>query len=624
MKLRALSLAICCWICGWRTLAQQAPLDRAEILGRLAQGYSPSYLAQLVKTRGINFTASADFLEQVKLGGGEGILVERLAGAGSPTESSAWHPERGTDFLGKCAEWIHIGAASLGEKDCRAALEENPESPWPIMAALRVLAVNSGSAEERVALLRRAVVLDPGLGDAHRALAVADIPAEERIGEMRAAQLSGETQSGGEFGSGAFAGELPLNTGLADDASFTPESRQALLARVQQVLGEKGELAGVRLRVGLIYQQLGERENAANEIREAIRLEAGNADLHITLAIFYHEQRDANSALAEYREAVRIAPYDCGYRRLLADNLVRESRHEEAIREWKDFLLLSPRDQAASSSLVNLYLARHDRSSAIGELRRSLKASSDAAPTESAFLEDRYRDIDRLARLLTENLEFDAATEQYAKLLRSRPDDAVLHVRLGNVFYAQQLCEQASGEYREAIRLQPGLAEAHHHLGHCLLFAQQADEAIAEYRRSLELEPDKQESRILLGAALCVKGELNSAIEEFEQVLATDPGNAVVLANLGHAFYLNKDYPGAIAALRRAVSLKPDFPAAKEQLALALQQGRSKGTPCATLDALTKALLFGESSMNGLTTAESGFETETAEWPNPAFPGLNH
>jgi tetratricopeptide (TPR) repeat protein len=626
MKLRVLLLAICCWIPCSRTLAQQAPLDRAEILGRLAEGYSPSYLAQLVKARGVSFSASADFLEQVKLAGGEGILVERLANAASPGESSASHPERGTDFLGKCAEWIHIGAASLAEKDCRGALEENPESPWPIMAALHVLALNSGSAEERVALLRRAVALDPGLADAHRALAVADIPAVERATEMQAAQLSGETHREDEFSSGAFAGELPLNAGADDDANFTPEGRQALLARIQRELAEKGEWAGVRLSVGLTYAQLGEQDHAANEIREAIRLEPGNADLHIALATFYGKQHDVNSALAEYREAVRIAPYDCAYRRLIADNLVRENRHEEAIQEWKDYLLLSPRDQAASSSLVNLHLARHDRSSAIGELRRTLKASSDATPTESAFLEDRYRDLDRLARLLAETLQFDAATEQYAKLLRFRPYDAMLHVRLGNVFYAQRLCEQASGEYREAIRLQPGLAEAHHHLGNCLLFAQRADDAMAEYRQSLELEPDKEESRILLGAALCAKGELNSAIEEFEQVLGTDPDNAVVLANMGHAFYLNKDYPAAIAALRRAVSLKPDFTAAKEELALAVRPASSTRTPRAALDALTEALLLGEGSMNGLTTAEcnSGFEAETVESPSPAFPGSNH
>jgi tetratricopeptide (TPR) repeat protein len=629
MKRRALFLALCCWWVAAPALAQQTPLDRAEILARLAQGYSPSYLAQLVKTRGIRFSASAAFLEQVKLAGGDGILIERLANATSPAETTASHPERSTDVLGKCAEWIHVGAASLAEKDCRNAIEENPESPWPILAALRVLALSSGSAEERVALLRRAVALDPGLADAHRALAVADVPAEERAAEVQAARLSEECKSADEFGSGVFAGELPLSAIPADGANVTPESRQALLARIQATLAEKGELAGVRLSVGLAYAQLGEPERTANEIREAIRLEPGNADLHIALANFYGKQQDGNGAMLEYRDAVRIAPYDRAYRRLLANNLVRENRPEEAIREWKDFLMLSPDDQAASNSIVNLYLAEHDRNSAIRELRRSLKTSADAAPNENAFLEDRYRDVDRLAQLLAENLEFGAATEHYANLLRFRPDDALLHVRLGNVYYAQRSCEQASAEYREAIRLQPDLAEAHHQVANCLLFVQQIDEAIAEFRQSLELEPGKEESRILLGAALSVKGEFNSAIEQLGRVLGTNPDNAVALAVLGHAFLLNKNYPSAIVALRHAVSLKPDFTAAKDELEFALGQytnSNSERAPHANLGALTEALLFEEHFINGLTTAEyeSGLNPETTELPNPAFPGSNH
>ena len=68
--------------------AQSAPLDRAEILGRLTQGYSPSYLGQLVKTRGISFSPSADFLDRVKLAGGDGILIERLSSATPPPGSA--------------------------------------------------------------------------------------------------------------------------------------------------------------------------------------------------------------------------------------------------------------------------------------------------------------------------------------------------------------------------------------------------------------------------------------------------------------------------------------------------------------------------------------------------------
>src|SRR5437016_13672353 len=64
-----------------RASGQQAPLDQAEILGRLAAGNTPSHIAHLVKTRGVSFSVSQDFLYRVKLAGGEGILTERLLSA---------------------------------------------------------------------------------------------------------------------------------------------------------------------------------------------------------------------------------------------------------------------------------------------------------------------------------------------------------------------------------------------------------------------------------------------------------------------------------------------------------------------------------------------------------------
>jgi len=626
MKARVLFLGLLFSSCA---CAQTAPLDRAEILGRLAQGYSPSYLGKLVKTRGVSFSASADFLERVQSAGGEGILVEGLRNAvPAAAGSSPSRPDRAYDFLAKCAERIHIGAASLAENDCRAALEENPESPWPILVALRVLALNNASTEERIALLRRAVTLDGTLVDAHRALAMADISPDQRAAEIEAVQSLERVHPADDSGSDAFVGQFSLNPASAGDENLAPESRQAVLTRLESGLAEKPELASVRLSAAWTYATLNDPENAASEIREAIRLEPGNADLRVALARFYGKQQDVNPAVAAYREAVRIAPYDCVYRRLLVEALLRDNRHEEAIREWKDFMLLSPRDPAASAALVNLYLVRGHRDSAIAELRRSLKASADVSASEKEFVEDRYRDIDLLARLLVENREFDSATQEYNYLLRFRPDDAVLHIRAGDVFFARQLRDPASREYREAVRLQPALADAHHRLANCLLLARNPDEAITEYSQSLALDPDKQESRIMLGAAFSAKGELNAAIEQFERVLAADPDNAVALANLGHSFYLNQNYPAASAALKRALLLKADFPAAKDELAEVVARssvGAEAGSP-GGVDAFTEGMLLSEFSSTGPTATEqdSALESDTAERSAPNFPASNH
>src|SRR5256884_2138899 len=119
---------------------QKVPLDQTEILGRLAAGNTASYVAHLVKTRGVSFSVSQDFLYRVKLAGGEGILTERLLSAeqsGQP--QSVFGKEASLKRLAKCAELIHAGATDLAEKECRISIEESPQSPWPLLATARLL-----------------------------------------------------------------------------------------------------------------------------------------------------------------------------------------------------------------------------------------------------------------------------------------------------------------------------------------------------------------------------------------------------------------------------------------------------------------------------------------------------
>lgn len=602
--------------------SQAAPLGRAEILGRLALGYSPSYVTQLVKTHGTNFSPTADFLARIKLAGGDGILVDRLSSSDAPAGMNPSAVDRPFEHFANCAELIHIGATEQAEMECRAAMEENPESAWPIMAAIRVLAENGISQEEQLQFLRRAVATEPSLVIAHRSLAMADLPPQEQAQEMQRVTALEQSQPDEQFDSvGAFTGVAPF-PGISATENLNPEGRKLIQAQIRSSLQEHPDLAAIRLEIAFKYAQLGDMENAHRELREALHLEPGNSDLHFALASFYQFQQHTEAELAEYREAIRIAPYQNLPRLRLTEALAREQRSEEAIREWNDYLILAPRDFAASDSLLNLYLARHDRKSAIAELRRSLKASSLAIPDEAAYVDFRLQDLDRLAHLLTDNGEFGAAAEQYSFLLRFKPDSSVLHNNLGNVFYAQRQCDQATREYREALRLQPDLPDAHHNLANCMLVSKNTDGAITEYQQTIELDPDKFQARMMLGAALTQKGELNAAIEQFQQVLAQDPENADVHASLGHAYYMNKDIPSAILELKHALVLKPDFPAAENELAriyataadakfrnpeqalfLARHAVQSSPQPIsAILDTLAEALLLNAKPVEALAT----------------------
>ena len=110
---------------------QTIPLDQTEILGRLAAGNTPSYVAHLVKTRGVSFSVSQDFLYRVKLAGGEGILAERLLSA---EESGQPHPvsEKEASFARLASQLISANfsnaLALAGDGPAPRALRPDRES----------------------------------------------------------------------------------------------------------------------------------------------------------------------------------------------------------------------------------------------------------------------------------------------------------------------------------------------------------------------------------------------------------------------------------------------------------------------------------------------------------------
>src|SRR5271168_3088119 len=54
------------------------PVSKTDIFGRLAAGASRSYVAHLVKVRGIDFSPDDDFFAAIDRAGGEGVLLDRL------------------------------------------------------------------------------------------------------------------------------------------------------------------------------------------------------------------------------------------------------------------------------------------------------------------------------------------------------------------------------------------------------------------------------------------------------------------------------------------------------------------------------------------------------------------
>ncbi len=434
----------------------------------------------------------------MKLAGGDGILVERLSAIDSPSSIIAsTDADRPIEHLAKCAELVHTGAIESAEKECRASIEENPKSPWPLFVTAELLQPDSlektspesgeGNKTERVELLRRAASLAPNLVFVHQALALI-LPASEAMSELqKASSLDPEQLEFSEVDSEGFGTYLPVfaNGTIQDASEPVPSTNETitmdpgLLPRIQM----EPDLASNHVRLASeYYVQAHNFEKAQSEIQEAIRLEPGNAGLHTSLAFLYLSRHNSDAGLAELREAIRIVPFGSLQRMAFAAALETLGRTPEAIIELQNLIVVHPTAIQPSSFLVELHLEHKDRKSAIGELQRSLKTSSLSFNDPAKFVEARFNDLDRLALLLKENHELDAAAEQFLFLLRFKPDERRIHNDYGNVLMDQRRLDDAIAEYNEALRLDPTMSSPHHNIGMCLALKKNLDGAIAECR----------------------------------------------------------------------------------------------------------------------------------------------
>jgi Flp pilus assembly protein TadD len=123
-----------------------------------------------------------------------------------------------------------------------------------------------------------------------------------------------------------------------------------------------------------------------------------------------------------------------------------------------------------------------------------------------------------------------AAIAEYREALRSKPDSAEAHTKLGAVLYEVGETDAAMQEYRRALRLDPGSAEAHNDLGVALLARGEIAAAAGEYRQAVASRPQFAEAHYNLCLALELLEQIDEALTHCQIAAQQDPGRPGVAA----------------------------------------------------------------------------------------------
>ena len=241
-------------------------------------------MAMLVNERGIDFDVKDDYLQEVRLGGGDDELITALKSA-KVTKPATFDPAAQArqaevrQHMVRAADLDRQGQYAKAETEVRAALLLDSQDAYPYASSAYLL-MQQKKWDDSVSAGREALRLNPSNDTAHNNLSVA----LEHKGDW--------------------------------DGAIT-EAREALR------LNPNNELAHHSL--GVALGKKGDWDGAIGQEREALRLDSNNELAHVTLGVALERKHNPQEALQEYRKAYELNPQNPDYRRDY-ERLVKKTR----------------------------------------------------------------------------------------------------------------------------------------------------------------------------------------------------------------------------------------------------------------------------------------------------------
>lgn len=175
---------------------------------------------------------------------------------------------------------------------------------------------------------------------------------------------------------------------------------------------------------------------------------------------------------------------------------------------------------------IDRYMEK-DYEGASKEFKRAigLAPNSSYAPDAADYLANSYIKLG----------ETEEAIKSYQTAIRFNPFRDDMHIKLGNLYYAEERYQEAENSYKEAVRINP-IANNHYSLGQVYLATNRYIEAENQFNEVLRLSPDSPNGNFGIGQALSMQGRHEEAIHQFEEAVEIKQDFYDAYAEMGYAY----------------------------------------------------------------------------------------
>jgi len=325
---------------------------------------------------------------------------------------------------------------------------------------------------------------------------------------------------------------------------------------------------------GIVLVRLGRNSEAANEYREAIRLDPKLEDAYKNLGFLEWTERHLESARAELRQAVELAPDDSFAHYYLGRVQLDAGVYESAFHELDRSGVGWPEDPQFLIEAANGYLAlgRHGKAREVIDRLSTMRLSDSEVVVVARFLLSEGENANAVDLLRGLSERQNPAGPRWAQL-----DLALSYLTTGNY-------EKAAAQSRMLIEAPqfagpPGeeSASAWSVVGIAKARLGQSDAAIDAFRQAAKLDSHREEHWLNLTRELMESNHFAEAISVAQEAVRSNPQSYALHLRLGAAYLSSDHYSEAESVFRQLVAAGDPLPTSYVGLAqVLLRTGRAE------------------------------------------------
>jgi len=316
--------------------------------------------------------------------------------------------------------------------------------------------------------------------------------------------------------------------------------------QLRQLLRSEPEDANLHFAMGEILRDQEQWDDALDEFTEAARRMAGFPEVHNRLAYIFYRTGDPDSTIAEARTSLSIDSRNAEAYRYLGLGLYSTGKYEASLHAYQESLVREPENAAV---YYDAGIALHDR----GDQHGAMVAYRHALRLKPDFWEAHSN----LGIVLHDLGRLDEAIAEYKEAKRLAPAESSIRNNLGNTYCDKGDYDAAIAEFRELYKLDASWENGHACMAKALMAKKNYEEAITHLRLAVRMNPTGASEHRVLGQALLLTAQPEAALQELQAAVYLAPDSALGHHYLGTAYFEVQAFSDAEKEFQEALRLEP-------------------------------------------------------------------